>query len=488
MGHVLEIEGPGGELGLEVDFGPEAISHNFKSADDFLRFADFELTEWHWLEECSHGGVALFFKRQQSAVEALRDAAYRWAKQPHQPERRSGVVRVLDDFLSHRALIMASVPGSYLSQLRHDDGRAGDVECWAAVLAGAQGTRLPDLIARLDVLSKDDRQLNEAYAVGERYRKLVRRERRERASEQAALNKVAVGIDRLKEFEAELTAQQNRLATAIRNTNDIIAASMEQRDRSVKDFEDQGAHLRKSAEELRTEATELRKRFDAMAEDGYAQYAKLAKEMEEAQSGLRALSEAQRQRAAEMEAAAANMAAAIEAAQAQAETSIKERLDAIEKTYTADIELKAAETYWLDKLNDHKDRTEAAERTFYKIGVVSMLTLAVMAWGLTVLFPAEKMSSMILLAVPAGILAWVMRLSHREINSNRSLQDDAAERVAMLKTYVAMGLNTQVDEATRKKAMDSIFRAAAAPPDDGSPVTLIEALGKIAEKAAAKIK
>jgi hypothetical protein len=83
-------------------------------------------------------------------------------------------------------------------------------------------------------------------------------------------------------------------------------------------------------------------------------------------------------------------------------------------------------------------------------------------------------------SIGAALLgAWFMRILSRQIISNLSLSSDADERVAMVKTYLALVQGGHAQEGDRGLILSSLFRTAARSSDDAAPPTIADALGRV---------
>lgn len=144
--------------------------------------------------------------------------------------------------------------------------------------------------------------------------------------------------------------------------------------------------------------------------------------------------------------------------------SHKVALGDIENTFRKAMALRAPVEYWEAQRKIHED----ASKDFAKyIGMGIFLFAVVLAmlisWALWGLQPKEVPQAWKLgvLGLAGAVSFWVLRLVVRLFLSHRHLENDAAERITMIKTYLALGEEGRTSsEDERKLVMGALFRTA----------------------------
>jgi hypothetical protein len=167
-------------------------------------------------------------------------------------------------------------------------------------------------------------------------------------------------------------------------------------------------------------------------------------------------------------------------------------LRTVEKTYKEHMKLRAPVHYWEEKRSSHSLR---ALLTLIAIVVFGLMGLDVLRRELMsiadrVVLPnpgAYGLFKGIALALLYSSIALVsFRIALRIYMSERHLEIDAGERVAMIKTYLALTAEDKVSEVERPLVLSPIFRPATdgIVRDDGSTALPIEAIAaKLVETA-----
>lgn len=166
------------------------------------------------------------------------------------------------------------------------------------------------------------------------------------------------------------------------------------------------------------------------------------------------------------------------------DTEISSFMDGVKKR-TGDLEdllkrrlyFEAPVNYWDEKRRNHL----AASWGFGLLFIFSIIglilicgTLLVSNWSEIVAFVEAHGSTMTsptlaLIFIPLVFVAWVLRLLHRVFTTNLSLLSDASERVAMVKTFLALINEHAANETDRILILQALFRPSAAAGDEGAP-------------------
>lgn len=143
-----------------------------------------------------------------------------------------------------------------------------------------------------------------------------------------------------------------------------------------------------------------------------------------------------------------------------------------EASYREQMTLQAPVEYWTTKASTHRtDLTKSRGRllwftVFGSVGLIAALVL--LSWLATLIVgPQGQDSTAIYLKLAAAgailttIVFWVGRVLLRIYLSDRHLLTDAEERVAMIKTYLALSNEKKVEATERALVLAPIFRSAA---------------------------
>lgn len=153
-------------------------------------------------------------------------------------------------------------------------------------------------------------------------------------------------------------------------------------------------------------------------------------------------------------------------------------VDEFKKRISAEIALKGPVTYWQDKAEDHliKSRwfggfTVAA---FVLVGIAIITSIEYFAPDLTL--DKIKLRHIGLLAVGATTGVWCIRVLVRIYLSHVHLLHDAKERVAMMKTYLALLEEGKLEDKHRNLILQALFRPASTGivKDDAAPPFMAE--------------
>lgn len=158
------------------------------------------------------------------------------------------------------------------------------------------------------------------------------------------------------------------------------------------------------------------------------------------------------------------------------------QMEALRKTFREEMTLRGPVEYWESRRTHHADRS----RTLTVVTVGALVGLAVLLALIT--FWAVHTSGnpympdpwrLVLVAFAGAVGVWGVRLVVRMLLSNMHLTTDAAERVTMVKTYLALleGEKLPADE-DRKLILQALFRPGSdgIVKDDGIPNPALEFL------------
>lgn len=153
-------------------------------------------------------------------------------------------------------------------------------------------------------------------------------------------------------------------------------------------------------------------------------------------------------------------------------------LVAIKDTYRTELALQAPTTYWSEKEGSHQT---AAGRWAIGFGVAAVVGAAFVwaVWQFTAqphLAIAQSgnfspsYGAFLPTAGAAFLVVWVLRILSRQLLANFALSSDAGERVAMVKTFLALMQKPEhVHEPDRILILSSLFRPASQSSDDATP-------------------
>lgn len=175
-----------------------------------------------------------------------------------------------------------------------------------------------------------------------------------------------------------------------------------------------------------------------------------------------------------------------ETTKADQETQQQEFKDFMEKNQTeieefktlikAEIALKGPVDYWRIKSREHRLRSKYyLKMATWAFGIVGVfLFLAILPFG----DPIEKITlrHLGLIAIVATVGVWAIRLFVKNYLSNVHLFEDADERVAMMKTYLALIEEDKLEDKYRNLILQALFRPASTGivKDDAAPPFMAE--------------
>jgi hypothetical protein len=155
-------------------------------------------------------------------------------------------------------------------------------------------------------------------------------------------------------------------------------------------------------------------------------------------------------------------------------------IENFKKTYNAALALRAPTQYWREKRAGHRKASFAWLAAFTLVAVLGVLGVWYV-WHVTVEGASrEPTYTAFIPSFGAGLLvAWFLRICSRQALSNFALSSDAAERVAMVNTYLALLEGGHAAETDRSLIISALFRPALAPTDDAAPPTIPDLAAKI---------
>lgn len=167
--------------------------------------------------------------------------------------------------------------------------------------------------------------------------------------------------------------------------------------------------------------------------------------------------------------------------------SAKERLVGLETTYRFEGSVAAAFDHWDEKAKIHSGRARSYFKWFLAVFCV---------WGLVfvgvfaAVVPLQTTIQQVPFVAPAllALLSvsgiWVGRLISRQYLSERHLAEDAAERSALIRTFVSLLRERDISEERTDVVLAALFRSAATGllKDDASPTFPTEILNKALER------
>lgn len=150
-----------------------------------------------------------------------------------------------------------------------------------------------------------------------------------------------------------------------------------------------------------------------------------------------------------------------------------ESIKAAEASYRTQMQLRAPVEYWEAKATTHRTAIELSRKNiilFTILGggilLVALVALALLAGGSAGGKAGGDAAAIYLKFAAVGAIAttiifWTGRVLLRIYLSDRHLLTDAEERIAMIKTYLALSNEDKVEVAERALVLAPIFRSAA---------------------------
>jgi hypothetical protein len=167
---------------------------------------------------------------------------------------------------------------------------------------------------------------------------------------------------------------------------------------------------------------------------------------------------------------------------AQAIVDGEKKIADFSSAYNQALALRAPTQYWREKQIGHQ-RAAAWWFAAFTVSAGAAIAGVWFVWHATVdgHFPNEPppYTAFIPSIGAALLITWFMRMFSRQLISNLSLSADASERVAMVKTYLALTEGGHAKDSDRGLILSSLFRSAAKTTDDAAPPTAADLVTKI---------
>jgi hypothetical protein len=150
------------------------------------------------------------------------------------------------------------------------------------------------------------------------------------------------------------------------------------------------------------------------------------------------------------------------------------KIEAVRETYKTELTLQAPTTYWKDKQIAHRWISAAWMAAFtlfaFATGVAVWEVWAVTVEPLLTERVALTYGYFLPTLGVVFICVWILRILSRQILTNLSLSSDAGERVAMVKTFLALMQRPEhVKEPDRVLILSALFRPTSSQNEDGAP-------------------
>jgi hypothetical protein len=147
-------------------------------------------------------------------------------------------------------------------------------------------------------------------------------------------------------------------------------------------------------------------------------------------------------------------------------------IQATEAAYREQMTLQAPVDYWTTKASSHREALQKSRQrlvSFASIGSVFLIVaLLTLPWIIGLAIGSQTADSTAIYlkfaavgAVLTTVLFWIGRVLLRIYLSDRHLLTDAEERVAMIKTYLALSHEGSIETTERALVLAPIFRSAA---------------------------
>jgi hypothetical protein len=166
-----------------------------------------------------------------------------------------------------------------------------------------------------------------------------------------------------------------------------------------------------------------------------------------------------------------------------------DRMTVIEDNFTEQMRLKSAVEYWGEKEQFHADEAGVARQGFNETVflVLAVIGTAILLYFGTDLFDGkvfggkpiwENPGLLFGAGGPALLAIWYLRIKGRDIIRHESLADDARERIAMTKTFLALEYKGVASDDQRLLVLHNLFRPSTVAQDDTAPATIFDLLFK----------
>ena len=154
-------------------------------------------------------------------------------------------------------------------------------------------------------------------------------------------------------------------------------------------------------------------------------------------------------------------------------------IESFKQTYNAALALRAPTQYWSDKGANHRKSAFGWLAVFAALAGLGLWGCW-FVWHETVeLIGKDATYTAYLPTIGAAALgAWFLRICSRQALSNFALSADAGERVAMVKTYLALLEGGHATEAERGLILSALFRPSIRATDDAAPPSWFDLISK----------
>ena len=154
-------------------------------------------------------------------------------------------------------------------------------------------------------------------------------------------------------------------------------------------------------------------------------------------------------------------------------------ITAIGRTYREELTLQAPTTYWQKKQTGHRWAAAGWALAFVVLAACAALSVG-LVWYWTVVRGFPGMPVPTGASLPYGefiptagtvfLSIWVLRIVSRQLLAQFALSSDAGDRVAMVKTFLALMQSPEhVKEDDRILILSALFRPPSKSDDDGAP-------------------
>jgi hypothetical protein len=153
----------------------------------------------------------------------------------------------------------------------------------------------------------------------------------------------------------------------------------------------------------------------------------------------------------------------------------KSDVEQFKQAYNSELALRAPARYWTFKAWAHRGVASMWLLLFSLGGAAGVMSVWYV-WHMTVeLSPKEITYYSYIPTLGTFIFAiWVLRLFSRQLISNLALSADASERVAMVKTFLALVEGNQAKDTDKAIILKELFRSSLRTTDDLAPPTILD--------------
>lgn len=155
----------------------------------------------------------------------------------------------------------------------------------------------------------------------------------------------------------------------------------------------------------------------------------------------------------------------------------KSQIEEVTDTYDKKLALQSSVNYWTTKAKGHRDSSGKFTLLFVVSLIVLGIALILEVHGLLGNTGATKNWEYAVIAISALVFIWIIRIIVRVLLSHIHLERDAAERVTMLLTYIAMSREGHMpSEERRTLILQTLFRPSSSGiiKDDAIPASVLE--------------